>query len=388
VEERIKEQLARLAEKGLRRSLRALSTGSEARVRIGDRTYLNLASNNYLGLATDERVIEAARAAALKYGVGAGSSRLISGNLEIHEELESELAGFKRAPGAKVFPTGYSTSVGVLTALCGPGDAIFPDALIHASLIDGCRLSRANRHLYRHADAGHLAQLLRSTPVTGQRFIVTDGVFSMDGDVAPLMDLVDLARRYDATLVVDDAHGTGVLGPQGRGSVEALGLGNKVAVRIGTLSKALGSQGGYVVGSEALSDLMIHRARSFIYSTALAPPLASAALTALRISLEEDWRREKLRDNARVLRDGLDALGYKFTGSVEVPMVVAVLGSPNASVTLAAHLAERGILAPAIRPPTVPEGTSRIRMTPMATQTEEDMKEALAAFPPASEIER
>jgi len=388
VDEEIKAELSRLAKSGLTRTLRTLTTGSEPRVRVDGRLLLNLASNNYLGLATDERVIEAARAAALVYGVGAGASRLISGNLAIHEQLEEELADFKGAAQARVFPTGYSTSVGVLTSLAGRNDTIYSDALIHASLIDGCRLSGATRHIYRHNDPEHLFELLGNHIDSGRRIIVTDGVFSMDGDVAPLPELAELAERHNAILVVDDAHGTGVLGPEGRGAVEALGLTEKVAVRIGTLSKAFGSQGGYVVGSEALGELLIHRARSFIYSTALAPPLAAAGLMAIRISRAEEWRREALKENARVLRDGLKALGYEFADSVDVPMVVVVLGSPEASISLGERLLEKGILAPAIRPPTVPKGTSRIRMTPMATHTTNDMIEALAAFPPASEVER
>lgn len=387
MEARIREELAYLAENGLARSLRTLSTGSEARVEVGGRRLLNLASNNYLGLATDERVIEAARAGALRYGVGAGASRLISGHLRIHEELEDELAEFKGAERARVFPTGYSTSIGVITALARPGDAIYSDALIHASLIDGCRLSGADRHIYRHGDVEYLGDLLKRTRSPGKRFIVTDGVFSMDGDISPLSALVELAERHDAVMIVDDAHGTGVLGPEGRGCVEALGLAARVPVRIGTLSKAFGAQGGYVVGSQALGELMLHRARSFIYSTALAPPMAAAGLAAIRISREEEWRRDSLRENARILREGLDARGYRFTDSVDVPMVVVVLGSAEASLTLGERLIEGGVLAPAIRPPTVPEGTSRIRMTPMATHTTADMEEALAAFPPASEVE-
>ena len=388
MDERIKTELARLARSALSRKLRTLSTGSEPRVRVGSRTLLNLASNNYLGLATDPRVVQAARAAALRYGVGAGASRLISGNLKIHEELEAELAEFKGARMARVFPTGYSTSVGVLTAIAGEGDIIFADALIHASLIDGCRLSGAEKRIYRHGDLEHLHELLGNAMPARTRFIVTDGVFSMDGDVAPLRELAEAAARFDAVLVVDDAHGTGVLGPEGRGCVEAAGLGRQVPVRIGTLSKAFGAQGGYVVGSEALGDLMLHSARSFIYSTALAPPLAAAALMAIRISRAEEWRRVALRENARVLRAGLANLGYRFTGSDEVPMVVVVLGSPQASVLLGERLLEKGILAPAIRPPTVPKGTSRIRMTTMATHTTADREEALAAFPPAREMEQ
>jgi 8-amino-7-oxononanoate synthase len=388
VDEWIEAELSRLDDLGLRRELQTLTTGALPRVMVGGREFLNLASNNYLGLATDPRVIEAARAAAFAYGVGAGSSRLISGHLEIHQALEAELAEFKGAEQARVFPTGYSTSVGVLTALIGKWDSIFADELIHASLIDGCRLTGAARNIYRHGDMEHLCELLGSVMPIGTRFIVTDGVFSMDGDVAPLEELVELSVRFDAVLVVDDAHGTGVLGPEGRGSVEALGLAEQVPVRIGTLSKAFGAQGGYVVGSRALGDLLLHRARSFIYSTALAPPMAGAALAAIRISRAEDWRRDSLKENARVLRDGLEALGYEFADSVDVPMVVVVLGSPKASLTLGKRLLEKGILAPAIRPPTVPKGTSRIRMTPMATHSISDMKEALAAFPPASEIEK
>jgi 8-amino-7-oxononanoate synthase len=356
------------------------------RLAIAGREVLNLSSNNYLGLAAHPRVIGAAREALATFGVGAGASRLISGHQLPHEEIEADLAAYKQAPAARVFSSGYAACTGVIGALAGPRDAIFADALVHASLIDGARLSRARLRVFRHAEPAHLEALLEETPRRGRALVVTDGVFSMDGDVAPLEKLADVADRHGALLVVDDAHGTGVLGPDGRGSVESRCLADRVPVRIGTLSKALGGQGGFVVGSEELADLLLHRGRSFVYSTAIAPALCAAARAALRLVREEPERRDRLHANARVLRAGLAGRGYRLAGTPEVPMAVVLLGRPGAALRLSERLLAAGVLAPAIRPPTVPAGTSRIRLTPMATHTADDMERVVAAFPDASEV--
>lgn len=379
----LSDHLRTLEAHGLRRALRPLTTGSEARVRDNGAPLLNLASNNYLGLATDARVVDAAREALLRWGAGAGASRLISGDLVPHRRLEADLAEFKDAPTALVFPTGYAVATGVLPALAGADDVIFSDELNHASLIDGCRLARARVVRYRHRDAGHLEERLSAEPCVGRRLVVTDGVFSMDGELAPLPDLVAAAKSRDALVVVDDAHGTGVIGEAGVGSVESFGLGDAVDVRIGTLSKALGAQGGFVVGTEVLTDFLIHEARTFVYSTGLSPAMCAAAGAALRIVREEPERRATLHENAHLLRSGLAAKGYELIGDEAVPMAVVVLGRPDAAVGLSTALRERGVLAPAIRPPTVPEGTSRLRLTPMATHTSEEIEAVVAAFPEA-----
>lgn len=378
-----REELDRLAARGLTRRLRTVETPSAARFVMEGREVLNLSSNNYLGLAADPRLAEAAARALHEWGVGAGASRLISGHQGPHAALEEALAAFKGAPAARVYSSGYAACAGTIPALAGPRDHVFTDQLVHASLIDGARISRARFRVFRHRDLDHLEELIGEARGGGRRVIVTDGVFSMDGDVAPLAGLVEVAERQDAILVVDDAHGTGVIGEDGRGAVEAAGLSDRVPVRIGTLSKALGGQGGFVVGSEELADLLIHRSRSFVYSTAIAPALAEAARAALRLVDEEPERRDALRANAARLRAGLAAKGFEIAGDPVVPMAVVLLGDPRAAVRLSEIVFERGVLAPAIRPPTVPDGTSRLRLTPMATHTPEDMDLVIEAFPDA-----
>ncbi|MEX0991423.1 MAG: 8-amino-7-oxononanoate synthase, partial [Actinomycetota bacterium] len=291
--------LERIDADGLRRSLRSGGAGTE--VERGGRTLVNLASNNYLGLASDPRVIAAAADAAQRFGVGSGASRLITGNLGPHEELESALAASRGTEAALVFSSGYAANLGVLSTVAGRHDLVFADALCHASLLDGIRLSGAKLIRYRHNDLDQLARLMatRSVAGAGRAFIVSEGVFSMDADVADLTGLAAIADRRGATLIVDDAHGGGILGPDGRGTIAAFGLQRVVPVQIGTLSKALGCQGGYVAGDRALIDLLINRARSFVFSTGLSPAVAAAARTALAISQEESWRRDTLREHGR-----------------------------------------------------------------------------------------
>jgi 8-amino-7-oxononanoate synthase len=347
---------------------------------------INLASNNYLGLAADPRLVAAAQAALAQWGVGAGASRLVSGQCEAHAALEADLADFKGTEAALVFTSGYAANVGVLAALAGPRDHIFADHLNHASLVDGCRLTHAHFYHYRHKDVQELDDLLRRTPTRGQKFIVTDSLFSMDGDLAPLPALVEIAERWEAILIVDDAHGTGVIGPQGRGAVEHFGLAGRVPVQIGTLSKALGVQGGFVAGSRQLIELLIHRARSFVFSTGLAPVLAAAAREALHQARVENWRREARRRHLDRLRTELERLGYRVLGEAEAPMAAVLVGEPEAAIALATHLESRGVFAPAIRPPTVPAGTSRLRLAPMATHTEDQIESVLSAFSMAREL--
>ncbi|AEB12612.1 8-amino-7-oxononanoate synthase [Marinithermus hydrothermalis] len=382
-------QLELWAARGLRRTLRPLAAAGP-RVEREGRYLINLASNDYLGLSTDPRLVRAAQEALARWGVGAGASRLVSGDRRVHAALEAALADFKGTEAALVFTSGYAANVGVLAALAGPRDQIFADALNHASLNDGARLSRARLRYYRHRDLDHLEDLLKGPGPRrgGRRFIVTDAVFSMDADLAPLPALVELAERYEALLVVDDAHGSGVVGPEGRGTVHHFGLAGRVPVQVATLSKALGGQGGVVAGARALVEVLLHRARAFIYSTGIAPALAAAALEAVRLvrGPEGEARRARLRQHLARLKAELRAKGYRVLHEDPAPMLLVWVGAPGPALRLAAHLEARGVLAPAIRPPTVPEGTSRLRLAPMATHTEVEIERVIQAFPPAEEV--
>lgn len=375
--------LARLTAKGLRRSLRSLANGHDPWIELNGRRVLHLASNSYLGLATDPRVINAAVEATKRYGAGSGASQLVTGHFALHAELEQAIAQLKHQAAALVFASGYAANVGALTALAGPRDVIIADALNHASLIDGCRQSRARTHYYRHADVSHARALFETASrdrhfARARKLLVTDGVFSMDGDVAPLRELADLADDYGAILIVDDAHGTGVLGPTGGGAAEAAGVSDRVHVHIGTLSKALGSQGGFVAGPQRLIDFLVNTSRAFIFSTALAPAQVGAAIEALRIVRDEPQRRERAIDLAA--RFALGAGATSALPAPTTPIVPVVIGSAAEAVAFAGALLERNVLAPAIRPPAVPEGSSRIRVSWMATHTDDDLAHAITAF--------
>jgi 8-amino-7-oxononanoate synthase len=373
--------LARIEERDLLRVLRTFADVQAAHVTWNGRRYLLCASNNYLGLAHDSRVLAAA-GRALTYGAGATGSRLTTGHTVVHEQLETDLAAFKRTQAALVFSSGYLANLGVLSALAGPDDAIFSDALNHASLIDGCRLSRAHVFVYRHVDMEHLRALLSESGRWRRRFVVTDGVFSMDGDVSPLRELVDLCEAYDAHLIVDDAHGTGVLGEGGRGAVEAAGVAHdRIAVQIGTLSKALGAEGGFVVGSRVLIDYLANAARPFVFNTGLAPAACGAAAMALTLVVQEPDRRARLHALAQRLRTGLLAIGCNVICG-DAPIVPLLIGSASAALEMQARLLATGIFAPAIRPPTVPDGTARIRFTLTAEHSESDVDAIIAACRP------
>ncbi len=373
------DRLAELEQRGLYRRLRLVEGAQAGRVRLDGREVLMLSSNNYLGLANHPTLTQAAQAALERCGCGAGASRLISGSMELHHELEARLARLKHTQAALVFPTGYQANVGTLSALMGPDDTILSDALNHASIIDGCRLSRASTLVFRHNDVEHVAELLVSCSGAGQRLIVTDSVFSMDGDIAPLAELSRLARRYDAWLMVDEAHATGVFGPHGGGVVEELGLSAAIEIQMGTLGKALGGFGAYVAGSRQLIDWLVNRARSFVYTTALPPSVAATAIAALDIVAQEPQRRRQLWDNTAFLAEQLTGLGYSL-GHTRSQILPLIIGDAGQTMALAAALLERGIFAQGIRPPTVPAGTSRIRVTPMATHTRQDMQDAVEAF--------
>jgi 8-amino-7-oxononanoate synthase len=370
-------ELAALEDAGLRRRLRALSSGSDAEVVLDGRRVLLLSSNNYLGLACHPALRRAASEAVERWGCGTGASRLIAGHLDLHAAVEAKLAAFKGTEAALLFPSGYQANVGTLTALVGRGDHVYSDALNHASIIDGCRLSRATVHVYAHRDARGLEAELAATPPGGRRLIVTDSVFSMDGDRAPVAALAALAEHYHSWLMLDEAHATGVLGAGGAGLAEEADLTARVTVHMGTLGKALGGAGAYVAGSRALIDLLVNRARSFVYTTGLAPAAVAAAGAALDVLAAEPERRAALVRNATRLRDGLRALGLDARGDTHI--VPLVVGDNRRALALAGALLERGVLAQAIRPPTVPPGTARIRLTPMATHTGADIDRALAA---------
>jgi glycine C-acetyltransferase/8-amino-7-oxononanoate synthase len=370
----VAERLDELRGLGLHRRLRLVEGPQGPRVLLDGESVLLLCSNNYLGLANDRRVREAAAAAALEHGAGAGASRLISGNMELHERLERRLAAFKGYPAALLFGSGYMANVGVVSALASAGETVFSDALNHASIVDGCRLSRAEVFVYRHGDLEHLEWGLRRAGGRGS-LIVTDGVFSMDGDVAPLSQLHALARRHRCRLMVDEAHATGAVGPGGAGSVAAAGLSGEVDVVVGTLGKALGSYGAYVCCAGEVRDLLLNAARPFVFSTAPPPPVLGAALAALEVLEAEPGRVERLRRNAAVLRDGLAAQGLAPSAS-RTQIVPVEVGDAERTMELCERLLERGVFAQGIRPPTVPPGTSRLRFTVMATHEEGDLRRA------------
>ena len=378
-EQELAAALAELKGRSLLRHLRNVDSAQGARVRIGGRSMLMLCSNNYLGLAGHPRLRDAARHALERYGVGAGASRLIAGSLDPLSRLERRLARFQGTEAALVFGSGYLANLGTITALAGKGDVVLGDELNHASLIDGCRLSRAEVRVFRHRDCGHLQVLLEQSGQARRRLIVTDAVFSMDGDCARLAEMVELKHRFDAVLMVDEAHAIGVLGPGGAGLAAHIGLGQEVDVRIGTLSKALGSYGAYAAGSHILAEFLINRARSFIYTTGLAPALAAAAEQALAILEEEPERRRLLLDNAEYLRDKLGRAGFRIAPT-QTPIIPVMLGDERLALAMAAALFERGVYVTAIRPPTVPPGSARLRVTPTAEHTQADLDDVLTAF--------
>jgi 8-amino-7-oxononanoate synthase len=358
-------RLDELRERGLHRRLRLVSGPQGPRVLLDGEPVLLLCSNNYLGLADHPTVREAAAEAAMRWGVGAGASRLISGNMKVHRRLEERLAGFKGTERALLFGSGYLANSGTIAALARNGEVVFSDQLNHASIIDGCRLARAETFAYRHCDLEHLEWGLGKAAARAS-LIVTDGVFSMDGDVAPIAQLAELARRHDCRLMVDEAHATGAVGPGGRGSVAAAGLAGEVDVVVGTLGKALGGYGAYVCGSRELVEYLVNVARPFIFSTAPAIPVVAAAQAALELLESNPHRVKRLQANAKLMREALLAEGLPL-GPSETQILPVMVGDPGATLDLCELALEGGVFAQGIRPPTVPEGTSRLRLTTMAT---------------------
>ena len=370
----IRERLAELHELGLFRRMRMVSGPQGPRVVLDGRPVLLLCSNNYLGLADHPRVREAAADAAMRWGVGSGASRLVSGTMTVHRRLEERLAGFEQRESALLFGSGYLANLGVVSAMAGAGSVVFSDELNHASIIDGCRLARAETFVYRHADVEHLAWGLRNADGRSA-VIVTDSVFSMDGDVAPLQEIVELAQRHRVRVVIDEAHGTGCVGPGGRGAAHEAGVADEVDVIIGTLGKALGAYGAYAACDHAMAQLLLNTARPFIYSTAPAPPVAAGALAAVELLEAQPERVDRLRANARTLRDELYREGFDVSGST-TQIVPIVVGDAHQAMRMCELAIEGGVFAQAIRPPTVPEGTSRLRLAVMASHSREELRDA------------
>jgi 8-amino-7-oxononanoate synthase len=382
------EELATLEQAGLRRTLHPLGDRCGARVSEDGRPLIDFASNDYLGLASDPRLSRAVAAALSSAGTGGAAARLISGHHTLHEAVESAVARFLGTEAALLFPSGYMANTGAIPALVGRGDAIYSDAANHASLIDGCRLSRADVHVIPHADPGALERALAASAGRYRRqLVLVEGIYSMDGDLSPLDAVIPVARRYGAWVYVDDAHGIGVLGGAGRGAVEQCGVTGEIDVWMGTLGKACGSAGAFVAGSRPLVDYLCNRARSFVFTTASPPALAAAALTALGIVAAEPRRREALQADARRLRKGLAALGRPAPGPEDGHIIPVVIGANEATMQVGGALRAAGFLVGAVRPPTVPAGSARLRITANAAHAPRDSDALLAALacalPPA-----
>lgn len=377
--EPFRSELSRLRQTDLYRSLRRVDGGQGPILSVDGREVVNFSSNNYLGLANHPALCQAAKDAIDRYGCGSGASRLISGNMALHEELECKLAHFKGTEAALVFNSGFQANTGIFSTLMAADDLIFSDRLNHASIIDGCRLSRARIVVYRHCDMNHLEDELKKARRPDRKLIVTESLFSMDGDEAPLSDIVTLAEKYGAMVMVDEAHATGVYEPDGAGLVARLGLGDRVTVQMGTLGKALGGFGAYVAGSAALRDFLINRCRSFIFTTALPPAIMAMGVAAIDLVGREPERRRILRENCARLRTGLASAGYVL-GQGRSQILPLLIGDADECMRLSGRLLARGVFAQGIRPPTVPPGTSRLRITLMASHTLQQIDGALEVF--------
>ncbi len=371
-------ELAVLETRGLRRTRRVMSTPQSARVIVDGREYTAFCSNDYLGLAADPRLAAAVRAGVDRYGVGAGASHLILGHSAAHHELEAALAAFTGLPRALLFSSGYMANMGIVSALAGRGDAVFADRLNHASLNDAVLVSRAAFKRYAHGDMAALARLLENTKAR-RRLVITDAVFSMDGDLAPVPELLALCEQYDAYLLLDDAHGFGVLGARGQGVLEHFVVSSPRIIYMATLGKAAGVSGAFVAGDAAVIETLIQRARSYIYTTATPPLLAQALLASLPLIAEEGWRRERLRELITQLKQQLAGFPLQLMPSI-TPIQPLLVGGNDAALDLSAHLAAQGLLVPAIRPPTVPQGTARLRISLSAAHTADDVARLTAAL--------
>ena len=375
----LKKDLQELESLGIFRTLKTVDSPQGREIILEGKRVLNFCSNDYLGLANDARIKAAALEAIEEYGFGSGASRLICGNMLAHEKLEADLAQFKNTESALLFSSGYMANTGIIPALMDHRSVVLSDKLNHASIIDGIILSRAKLVRYPHADMQALQGILKNCPAAGRKLIVTDTVFSMDGDRAPLKDIVDLARRYEAMVMVDEAHAFGVLGACGGGLVEELALGGQVDIQMGTLSKAAGCFGAYACGTKILQEYLINKSRSFIYTTAMPPAWAHAARTALQIIRQESQLRRQLQANADYLRAEFQRMGFDTMNS-STPIIPILVKDPLRAVAMSRQLLQQGIFVQAIRPPTVPMGTARLRLTVMATHTQEDLDQLLNAL--------
>ncbi|MBW9154064.1 8-amino-7-oxononanoate synthase [Clostridium estertheticum] len=371
----ITDKLIKIKDKGLYRELRYIDTAQSPRVKIEGKDFILLGSNNYLGLCDDFRLKKAAIDAINKYGVGSGGSRLTTGSYDLHKQLEEKIASFKGTEASLVFNTGYMANVGIISALCDGSWVIFSDKLNHASIIDGYRLSGAKLIRYKHCDMNDLLNKINKYKGSNN-LIVTDGVFSMNGDIAPLPDIVKIAKKFNMMTMVDDAHATGILGKNGSGTASYFGLDNEIDIIMGTLSKAVASEGGYVAGKKDLINYLINSARSFIYSTALSPSTIAVSIKALEIIEEDEERRVKLLKTSNWFQNQLKVAGFNVMES-RTPIIPILIGEVDKAVEFSKILLSQGVYVPAIRPPSVPRGTSRLRISLMATHSKEDLEEAL-----------
>ncbi len=369
-------ELERIEKSGLYRELNIVESAQGTHLEIKGKTYLSFCSNNYLGLANNPLVIKAVKDAVGKYGWGAGASRLVSGNMRLHEVLEGEISKFKGKEASIVFPTGYMANIGTISSLVSKGDLVICDKLNHASIIDGCRLSGAGFRVYPHCDMKKLENILKKATQYSRKLIVTDTVFSMDGDIAPLPDIVRIAHKYKAMVMADEAHGTGVFGKRGGGVVEHFNLSKKIDIVMGTLSKAVGSLGGYVSGDADLINFLRNKARPFMYTTALPPAVCAASIAGIKLIRKNPSLRKSLWNNVRYLKEKLDLLNFNLIPS-DSPIIPILIGDAKKAVDVSKLLYKKGILIPAIRPPTVPARSSRLRMTVMSTHTRKDLERLL-----------
>lgn len=375
----LNDELQQLKNQGLYSRVRVLQGEQAPMALIDGKRVVNLASNNYLGLTTHPRLRAAAVQAIHDYGVGSGAVRTIIGTMSIHEELEERLASFKETEACIVFQSGFTANTGVIPAVVGEGDVIISDELNHASIIDGCRLTRAERKVYRHRDMGELRQRLEESRGVRRILVITDGIFSMDGDIAPLPAIVELAEQYGAMVMVDDAHASGVLGRNGRGTVDHFGLHGRVHIQVGTLSKAIGALGGYIAGSRALREWLIQRGRPYLFSTSHPPSVAATCIAALEVLLQEQQLIDSLWDNTRHFQAGLRGLGFDIGGS-ETPITPVIVGESAAAMRMSRRLFEEGVFAQGIGFPTVARDRARIRAIVTAAHSRDHLDSALEAF--------
>src|SRR6202171_5555389 len=376
------EQLEAWRAAGTYQPLRVLESESAPESRFDGRKVINLASNNYLGLTTHPKLREAALEATRKYGVGSGAVRTIAGTMKIHMELEEKIARFKNVEACVVFQSGFAANAGTVSAVLGKDDFIISDQLNHASIIDGARLSKAKILVFRHKDIGHAEEQLASVKSQpGKKLLISDGVFSMDGDIGPLPQLCHLAEKYGAIMMVDDAHASGVLGRNGRGTIDHFNVHGRVDIQVGTLSKAVGALGGYVCGSRDLIDFLYHRARPFLFSTSHPPSVAATCIAAFDVLQQEPERIEKLWENTRFWKKELGLLGFniggKTTPASETPITPIIIGDGKLTMDFSRELFKEGVMGTGIAFPTVPEGKARIRTIMTATHTEDELQQAL-----------